>query len=71
MLATDSGLADVARAAAALDTAVREFIWLPSEENTAPASGMIAFDELLANTTEPAQVELSGSDVADRLHQRY
>src|SRR5512133_1736582 len=32
LLATDSGLAPIARAAAALDTAVREFVWLPSED---------------------------------------
>ena len=63
LLATDSGLAEVARAAAALDTGVREFIWLPSEEK-APMPGMIAFDELCANTTEPPQVELAGSDLA-------
>ncbi|MGO9698939.1 MAG: fatty acyl-CoA synthetase [Xanthobacteraceae bacterium] len=64
LLATDSGLAEVARAAAAFDTAVREFIWLPSEEKTVPVSGMIAFNELFANTAEPPQVELSGSDLA-------
>jgi fatty-acyl-CoA synthase len=64
MLATDTGLAEVARAAAALDTGVREFVWLPSEENTAPAPGMVAFDELFANTAEPPQVELAGSDLA-------
>ena len=34
MLATDSGLAELARAAAAQDTAVREFVWLPSEDPT-------------------------------------
>ena len=39
MLATDSGLAALARAAAALDTAVREFVWLPSEDPTAPEAG--------------------------------
>ena len=61
MLATDSGLAEVARAAGALDTKVREFVWLPSEEKTAPMSGMIAFDELLSNSTEPPPVELSGA----------
>jgi fatty-acyl-CoA synthase len=64
MLATDSGLAETARAAAALDTKVREFVWLPSEEKTAPVPGMIAFDELLSNSAEPAQVELSGGDLA-------
>ena len=64
MLATDSGLAEVARAAAALGTKVREFVWLPSEEKTAPAQNMIAFDELLSNAAEPPPVELSGSDIA-------
>ena len=64
MLATDSGLAETARAAAALDTGVREFVWLPSEEKTAPAPGMIAFDELLSNSDEPPPVELAGSDFA-------
>ncbi|MGA2843631.1 MAG: AMP-binding protein, partial [Steroidobacteraceae bacterium] len=64
MLATDSGLAEVARAAAALDTKVRELVWLPSEEKTAPVPGMIAFDELLSNSAEPPPVELSGGDLA-------
>ncbi len=63
MLATDTGLAEVARSAAALDTKVRELIWLPSEEKTAPAPGMIAFDELLSNAVPP-ELDLSGSDVA-------
>ena len=63
MLATDTGLAEVARSAAALDTKVRELIWLPSEEKTAPAPGMIAFDELLSNAAPP-EVDLSGSDIA-------
>ena len=64
MLATDSGLAEVARAASALDTKVRELVWLPSEEKTTPAPGMIAFDELLSNSTEPPQVGLSDNDLA-------
>jgi fatty-acyl-CoA synthase len=63
MLATDTGLADVARAAAALDTKVRALIWLPSEEKTAPVPGMIAFEELLANSAEPPAVELSSGDL--------
>jgi fatty-acyl-CoA synthase len=36
MLATDSGLAALARAAAARDTAVKQFVWLPSETPTSP-----------------------------------
>jgi fatty-acyl-CoA synthase len=63
ILATDSGLADVARAAAAADTKVRELIWLPSEDETAPVPDMIAFDELLSNGAPP-EVDLSGSDLA-------
>ncbi|MDE2285043.1 MAG: AMP-binding protein, partial [Hyphomicrobiales bacterium] len=62
VLATDSGLADAAQAAA-LDTKVRELIWLPSEDKTAPVPGMIAFDGLLSNA-EPPEVELAGGDVA-------
>jgi fatty-acyl-CoA synthase len=42
MLATDSELAPLARAAAALDTAVRDFVWLPSEEPSAVAEGMLS-----------------------------
>ena len=49
MLATDSGLAELARAAAALDTKVSEFIWLPSEDESAPAAGMTTFDSLAAS----------------------
>src|SRR6516165_11601813 len=64
MLATDTSLGETARAAGTLDTKLREFIWLPSEEKTAPLPGMIAFDELLSNSTEPPQVELSGGDLA-------
>jgi fatty-acyl-CoA synthase len=64
MLAVDSSLAEVVRAAGALDTKVREFVWLPSEEKTTPVPGMIAFDELLSNSAEPPQVELSGNDLA-------
>ncbi|HXE46966.1 MAG TPA: AMP-binding protein, partial [Ramlibacter sp.] len=44
MLATDSGLADTARAAAALGTAVKQFVCLPSEEPSQPVSGMTSFD---------------------------
>src|ERR1700693_1976707 len=47
MLATDSGLAALARAAIVLDTAVRDLIWLPSEQAGEPKAasdaGMIGF----------------------------
>ena len=64
VLATDSGLAEVARAASALETKVRELLWLPAEEKTTSAPGMIAFDELLSNSAEPPRVELSDDDLA-------
>ena len=64
MLATDSGLAELARAAAALDTAVREFVWLPSEEPGTAVAGMVPFDELAACTAPLADAELAGSDLA-------
>jgi fatty-acyl-CoA synthase len=64
MLATDSGLAPLARAAAALDTAVREFVWLPSEEPSQPIGGMTTFDALVACAAAPPAVELDGRELA-------
>jgi fatty-acyl-CoA synthase len=64
MLATDSGFAALARAAKALDTAVRELIWLPAESATEPEPDMIAFNALAACETSPPEVELSGGDLA-------
>lgn len=49
-LATDSGLASLAQAAAQLDTEVAQFIWLPAEEPAEPVAGMTTLDELAACT---------------------
>jgi len=64
-LATDSGLAEVARSAAAMDTAVKQFIWLPSEDPSQPVAGMTSFDEL-ANTqgAAPETPQLGSYDLA-------
>ena len=65
ILATDSGLAELARGAAALDTVVQKFIWLPSEDPSQPVSGMTSFDALAASTAAPpAAVELGSTDLA-------
>jgi fatty-acyl-CoA synthase len=64
MLATDSGQAELARAAAAQDTAVRELDWLTSEEPSAPADGMITFDALAASEAALPEVDLGGADLA-------
>ncbi|MDB5943157.1 MAG: putative AMP-dependent synthetase and ligase [Ramlibacter sp.] len=64
MLATDSGLAEVAHAAAALETSVREFVWLPSEEPSPPAAGMVSFDELASSGARLPEVDLAGTDLA-------
>jgi fatty-acyl-CoA synthase len=64
VLATDSGLAELARSAAALDTQVRQFVWLPSEEASEPAAGMIRFDTLVEQRATPPQVELQAGDLA-------
>ncbi len=63
-LATDSGLAELARAAAAQDTQVTDFIWLPSEDPSQPVSGMVSFDELAACTTALPDVPLQSTDLA-------
>ncbi len=64
MLATDSGLAELALSAAALDTEVREFVWLPSEEASVAVAGMVTFDELAAGTAAAPEAALDGSDLA-------
>jgi len=64
MLATDSGLADTARAAAALGTAVKQFVWLPSEEPSQPVSGMTSFDALARTDGTPPALDLAGTDLA-------
>ena len=47
VLCTDSGLAELARAAAAKGTGIQTFVWLPGEMPTEPCAGMISFDTLL------------------------
>jgi len=63
-LATDSGLAELARAAAQRDTQVGEFIWLPSEEPTQPAAGMVSFDDLAATQARPPEPQVQSGDLA-------
>lgn len=63
MLATDSGLAELARAAAALDTAVKEFVWLPSEDPAEPVAGMVSFHTLAASTSAAPVVDLASTDL--------
>ena len=64
MLATDSGLAALARAAIVIDTAVRDLIWLPSEQASEPQADMIGFDTLAACESAAPDIELSGVDLA-------
>jgi fatty-acyl-CoA synthase len=53
MLCVDAGLAALGRAASS-DTAVTQWIRLPSEDPAAPMEGMVTFDELLKHgTLEP------------------
>ena len=64
LLATDSGLAALARDAAALGTSVKEFLWLPSEGDTQPPEGMMRFDQLIETAGSPPDISLSGSELA-------
>ena len=63
MLATDSALAGLARAAAALDTAVQQFLWLPSEGPSDPEPGMLRFDDLAAGSAPLPEAALAGDDL--------
>ncbi|MBO9650338.1 MAG: acyl-CoA synthetase [Variovorax sp.] len=64
MLATDTGLSALAREAAALDTSVRDFLWLPSEDPSEPVPGMLRFDEFALGNAEPPEVDLHTGDLA-------
>lgn len=64
LMATDSGLAELARNAAALDTKVRQFLWLPSEDPSEPVAGMTRFDDLVERGGTPPAVELQGGELA-------
>lgn len=64
LLATDSALASLAQAAAALDTAVEWLLWLPDEDGSAPVEAMLRFDDLAACTDALPAVELAGTDLA-------
>ena len=64
MLATDSGLSSLARAARALDTTVEDLVWLPSEAPGAPEPDMISFETLAACDDAAPDPELGGADLA-------
>ena len=64
LLATDGGLAELARAAAVQGTEVEGLVWLPSEEPGAPLEGMTSFDELAASRAALPAVELDAGDLA-------
>ena len=64
VLATDTALAPLARKAAAIDTSVSDFLWLPSEDPTDAPAGMTRFDQLIATDAKPPELTLSGSELA-------
>jgi fatty-acyl-CoA synthase len=64
LLATDSGLAALAREAAARDTAVQTLLWMPGEEPSTPEPGMLDFHALAACADAPPAVALQGDDLA-------
>jgi fatty-acyl-CoA synthase len=64
MLACDSALAEVARKAAALGPRLSEFLWLPSEEESAPVEGMTSLHALIETGGEPPGDGPESFDVA-------
>ena len=64
VLATDSGLTELARAAAAQASEVQQFIWLPSEDPSSPSPGMHSFDDLARSSGNLPESALTGTDLA-------
>jgi fatty-acyl-CoA synthase len=68
MLASDSGMAATARKAAALAPRVSEFLWLPSEDETAPVEGMTNFFALIEAGGAPPGAGPESYDVAQLVY---
>lgn len=64
LLATDSGLAPLARAAKELVPAIEQLIWLPSEAPSERQADMIDFGALAASTGLVPDVALDSTDLA-------
>ena len=64
MLATDTALSSLARNSVALDTEVRDLLWLPAEEPSKPQADMIDFEVLAACPAVIPDVPLDGKDLA-------
>ena len=62
-LCVDSGLTALGREAAS-GTAIRQLVWLPSEEATSAEADLLHFDQLLRSEATVPQPELSGSMLA-------
>ena len=63
-LCVDSSLAETGQAAAALDTSVARFVWLPAEDPSEAVPGMTRFETLLEAGDQPPEVELDGRMLA-------
>jgi fatty-acyl-CoA synthase len=63
VLVTDSELSPLAKAAAALDTQVAEFIWIPSEDPTQAIDGMHDFHTLTGSEGLLPPQTFTGNDV--------
>jgi fatty-acyl-CoA synthase len=67
-LCADSEFAAIGRRAAALDTRVREFIWLPGEERTEPPADFHPFDDLATSPAGPSAAQFDGASVAQIIY---
>ena len=63
-LATDSGLAELAKQASKLETQVKQFVWLPSEDESEPVPGMHNFHDLAACNHALPESGLASHDLA-------
>ena len=64
VLVTDSGLAELARSAAAHDKQVERFIWLPGEDDGESPADMLSFDALIDCGARLEDVYATANDVA-------
>jgi fatty-acyl-CoA synthase len=68
LLCAGPDLLELGRSAAALDTQVEQFIWLPGEDPAAPPEGILTFDDLLRGDATPPDVAVDARSPAQIIY---
>jgi len=68
LLAVGPDLVEAGKQAAARDTKVSGFLWLPGEDPATAPAGMLSFDALLGEKSRPPEADIDGSSLAQIIY---